>query len=85
MKTRIVRIGNSQGIRIPRRLLEEAGLQTDVDLTAERGSLIIRPLRPPRTGWAEAFQEMAQSGGDILLDGVSPSLSGWDEEEWEWQ
>ena len=31
MKTRIVRIGNSQGIRIPKALLEQAGLQGEVE------------------------------------------------------
>ena len=85
MKTRIVRIGNSQGIRIPKPLLEEAGLQDEVDLIAEHGSLIIKPARSPRAGWAEAFQEMARQNEDALLDDVPPTLSDWDEEEWEWQ
>jgi antitoxin MazE len=84
MKTRIVRIGNSQGIRIPKPLLEEAGLQDEVDLSAEDGTLIIRPVRNTRAGWAEAFQEMARHGDDALLDDVPPTLSDWDEEEWEW-
>ena len=84
MKTRIVRIGNSQGIRIPKPLLEEAGLQDEVDLSAEDGTLIIRPVRNARAGWSEAFQEMARHGDDALLDDVPPTLSDWNEEEWEW-
>ena len=85
MKTRIVRIGNSQGIRIPKPLLEAAGLQGEVDLTSRRGVLLIRPARSPRTGWAEAFKEMAKRGDDTLLADLPPTLSDWDEEEWEWQ
>jgi antitoxin MazE len=85
MKTRIVRIGNSQGIRIPKPLLEAAGLQGEVDLTAKRGLLLVRPARRPRAGWADAFAEMARAGDDILLDDVAPSLPEWDEEGWEWQ
>ena len=85
MKTRIVRIGNSQGIRIPKPLLEAAGLQGEVDLTSRRGGLLIRPARRPRTGWAEAFQEMAKRGDDALLADIPPTPSDWDEGEWEWQ
>jgi len=83
MKTRIVQIGNSRGIRIPKLLLESVGLGSEVDLTAERGALVIRPARSPREGWAEAFRQMALNGDDALLD--EPTLSRWDEEEWEWR
>jgi antitoxin MazE len=85
MKTRIVRIGNSQGIRIPKSLLEQTGLQGEVEITAQEDSLVIRPARKPRAGWAEAFREMARRGDDALLDDVSPILSEWDAEEWEWR
>ena len=85
MKTRIVRIGNSQGIRIPKPILEQAGLQGEVELLVENSSLVIRPIKKPREGWAQAFQEMARRGEDALLDPDVPSLTSWDEEEWEWQ
>lgn len=85
MKTRIVRIGNSQGIRIPKPLLEQTGLRGEVEIIAQDDSLIIRPARRPRAGWAAAFQEMARRGDDALLDDVAPSLSSWDEDDWEWR
>ena len=84
MKTRIVAIGNSQGVRIPKLLLEQAGLSGAVEISAEDGSLVIRPVRKPRDGWADAFRQMARRGDDALLD-EAPSLSDWDEGEWEWQ
>ncbi len=84
MKTRIVKIGNSQGIRIPKPLLEQTGLRGEVEMVAQDGSLIIRPARRPREGWAAAFEEMARRGEDSLLDNPSPSLSTWDEDDWEW-
>jgi antitoxin MazE len=84
MKTRIVRIGNSRGIRIPATLLKQTGLCGDVEMTAHDDFLIIRPARRPREGWTEAFQEMALRGDDALLDSPSPSLSSWDEDDWEW-
>ena len=84
MKTRIVRIGNSQGIRIPKLLLEQTGLRGHVEISAQDDSLIIRPARKPREGWAAAFQAMARRGDDALLDEAPPSLSSWDEDDWEW-
>ena len=84
MKTRIVPIGNSQGIRIPKPLLEQTGLAGEVEISAAGGTLVIRPVKRPRAGWAAAFQEMARRGDDALLD-VAPSLSDWDEGEWEWR
>ena len=85
MKTNIVRIGNSQGIRIPKLLLEQLGLQGEVEITAEDDSLVIRPARRPRQGWSAAFQEMARRGDDAPIDAEAPTLSTWDEDEWEWR
>jgi antitoxin MazE len=84
MLTRIVPIGNSQGIRIPKPLLEQAGLSGEVEITVKDGTLVIKRVRRPREGWAEAFKGMAERGDDALLDGETPGLSKWDEEEWEW-
>jgi antitoxin MazE len=84
MKTRIVRIGNSQGIRIPKPLLEQTGLRGEVEMIVQEVSLVIRPASRAREGWAAAFQEMARRGDDALLDDPSPSLSKWDEDDWEW-
>jgi antitoxin MazE len=84
MKIRVVRIGNSRGIRIPKVLLEQTGLPEEVEISAEGDSLVIRPAKRPRAGWAAAFQEMAARGDDHLLDEVGPTLSNWDQTEWEW-
>ena len=85
MTTRIVRIGNSRGVRIPKALLEQSGLEGEVEISAEDGTLVLRPARKPREGWSAAFQEMARRGDDALLDDVPPTLSSWDEDEWEWR
>jgi antitoxin MazE len=78
MKTRIVRIGNSQGVRLPKPLIEEAGLPVDVDVRARNGTIIISPAARPRAGWREA----AQRNADRLLSPPTPTR--FDEEEWEW-
>jgi antitoxin MazE len=52
----IVRIGNSKGVRIPKALREQVGLEGKVTLSVERGALVIRPeARKPREGWAEQY------------------------------
>ncbi len=84
MRTRIVRIGNSRGVRIPKLLLEQAGLEGEVELKAKNGTLQIGPVAKPRTGWAEAFRKMAGQGDDALLDDRPATLSSWDKDEWEW-
>jgi antitoxin MazE len=85
VKTRIVRIGSSQGVLIPKPLLEQTGLWGEVEITAEDGAVVIRSAKMPREGWAAALREMARRGDDALLDDVGPSLSSWDEDEWEWR
>jgi antitoxin MazE len=81
MRTRIVKIGNSRGIRIPKPLLEQAGLHEDVDLVLEDGVLIVRPAQV-RQGWDEAFQATAEEGTDQMLD--ASDATRFDDEEWTW-
>ena len=83
MKTRIIRIGNSQGVRIPKLYLEQSRLGEEVVLEVQSNEIVIRSARPPRHGWAEAFKTMAARGDDQLLD-EGFSHTTWDEEEWEW-
>jgi antitoxin MazE len=79
MKTRLVRIGNSRGVRIPTAMLEQVGLVDEIELRVEDGTLVISPVSAPRAGWAEAI---AKYGPSELLD--PPLATRFDEEEWEW-
>ena len=67
IKTRIVKIGNSQGLRIPKTLLEQSGINSEVEIEVQGNNLIIRPVEPARKGWKKAFIEMAENGDDVLL------------------
>lgn len=82
MKARIVRIGNSRGIRLPKAVLEEAQLEEEVDLTAEPGRIVIRKASRPRAGWETAARRMREQDEDHLMD--PPTSTRFDEEEWEW-
>jgi antitoxin MazE len=68
MKTRIIKIGNSQGIRIPKVLLEQSGLSTEVELEVQDAQIVIRSAQRPCQGWEEAFRAMTKHQDDRLLD-----------------
>ena len=85
MRAHIVKIGNSQGIRIPKPLLDQTGIRDDVELQVEKSCIVIRPVSSPRSGWEEAFKVMGQRGDDVLVDGGDAVSHSWDEEEWQWK
>jgi antitoxin MazE len=80
MKTRLVRIGNSRGVRLAKPMLEEAGLTDEVNIRARPGSVIITAVSAPRVGWAAAAAKFGPAG---LLD--APLATRFDSEEWEWR
>ena len=84
MKTRILRIGNSQGIRIPKPLIAEAGLIGELEISVVENSLVIKAVAKPRANWADSFREPAKRGDDSLIDEGSAASTSWDEDEWEW-
>lgn len=81
-RTRIIAIGNSQGVRLPKPLLEASGLAGEVELEAVAGQVVIRAARHAREGWDSAFSEMAGAGDDALLDPESKTT--WSHTEWSW-
>ncbi|WP_413173549.1 AbrB/MazE/SpoVT family DNA-binding domain-containing protein [Anabaena azotica] len=82
IKTRIVKIGNSQGLRIPKTLLEQSGINSEVEIEVQGNHLIIRPVEQARMGWEKAFIEMAEKQNDVLLDDIN--TTEWDDNEWQW-
>jgi antitoxin MazE len=84
MKTNIIRIGNSQGIRIPKVLLEQSHLEKEVELEVLDKQIVIRSAGRPRQGWEEQFKRMYQNKDDMLVDGKSHIQTRWEKDEWEW-
>lgn len=81
MKARLVRIGNSRGIRLPKPLIEEAGRPMRSSFACMRASSLFARQRA-RAGWAKAAKLMRSRNDDRLLD--PPVATGFDEDEWEW-
>lgn len=82
MKTKLIAIGNSRGVRIPKPLIEQAGLEDEVELQVVEGGIIVRGLGVRRAGWAEAAAMVRERGEDRLLD--EPVPTPFDESEWTW-
>jgi antitoxin MazE len=84
MRARVIKIGNSQGLRIPKPILEQTGIMDDVEIEVEKNQIIIRPVKNARQGWDKAFKMMREEGDDsLIIDDIDVSNS-WDEEEWQW-
>ena len=85
MKTKVIKIGNSRGIRIPKSLIDESGLKSEVDLEILDGQIIIKSISQSRESWDSSFKKMAKNKDDVLLDSDTlAQQSTWDKKEWEW-
>ena len=82
MKTRLVRIGNSRGVRLPKAIIAQAGLTEEVELVVRNGAVVIARATSARSGWASAARQMHQHDEDRLLDPHTPTR--FDEKEWQW-
>ena len=82
MRARLVQIGNSRGIRIPKPFIEQAGLTEEVEIEVRDGAIVITARVAPREEWAQAAKRMHEAGDDALLD--PPTATRFDEEEWTW-
>ncbi|MGD1920578.1 MAG: AbrB/MazE/SpoVT family DNA-binding domain-containing protein [Pleurocapsa sp.] len=81
MKIDIIKIGNSQGIRIPKTIMEQCGFTNSVEMKIKDGNLVLSN-HSVREGWSESFQSMAANEDDELL--IDGTISTEYDEDWEW-
>ena len=67
MEVSVINIGNSKGIRLSKTILEKYNIQEKVEITLEKGYIILKPKAEPRKNWEESFKKMHESGDDKLL------------------
>ncbi len=82
MKTQIIKIGNSKGIRIPKPMLEQSNLDGEVELEVTDEGLLIKSSSKPRSNWSEAFKEMSENDGDEMI--IEDSANKFEKENWRW-
>ncbi len=82
MKAQIIQIGNSQGIRIPKILLEETRISGEVELEVAPDGILIRNIKKPRGDWDERFNASADIDDDQSID--SRGSTNFQQKEWQW-
>ena len=83
IKVKVVRIGNSRGIRIPKVILDQYHINDEVELETKEDYVIIKPSHVAREGWEKEFLKMHENQDDVLLIDDS-MVNDFDEEDWEW-
>lgn len=82
MKTTIVPIGNSRGVRIPKAVLEQCHIEKEAIMEVEKGAIVIKPAKKkPREGWEDYFKQMRKLKEDDLI--ISDNID-LDMKDWEW-
>jgi len=83
MKVKLVAIGNSKGVRIPRSVIQECSFGDEVELSVKDGAVVLAPLHDVREGWDKAFTKASKGKDQELL--IPEDLAHtWDDEEWTW-
>lgn len=79
---KFIRIGNSQGVRLPKKLLEARGIELgqEAELIDHPDGLLLKPKTHPRAGWAEQFAKCDCSPDPAFSD----FDNDWDNTEWTW-
>ncbi len=81
MIAKVIKIGNSKGIRIPNQILKDMNIENQVELiiSDSKDEIILKPIHRVREGWSESFKKMRSESADKLV--IDDSL---DLKDWEW-
>lgn len=82
MRTHLIRVGNSRGIRLPKPLISQAKLTDEVELHIKDGAIVIENASSPRKDWATAAKALHDRAEDALLMPSNPT--SFDEKDWTW-
>jgi antitoxin MazE len=74
MKIDLIPIGNSQGVRFPKAVIEQAGLTSQLELQVGKGQVILRSINKPRSNW-ERDAIACQAAGEDRLDDWDVALT----------
>lgn len=77
METKLIRIGNSKGVRIPNQLLLGFDENTEFDIKKEGDRLILSPSKKSREHWVDQMKKELPETEEFILN-------EFDENEWEW-
>jgi antitoxin MazE len=84
METKLVKIGNSFGIRIPKSLIQQYDLSNNIEIDPTENGILIKSKKKARAGWKEQLTEAIENGhnpDDELLEGFTDEGA---DKEWQW-
>ena len=67
MQIAVVSVGNSKGIRLPKKVLEKYNITDSLEIILEEDRIVLVPQKTPRSGWEKFAKELHESGDDQLL------------------
>ena len=80
MKTAIIEIGNSRGLRLPKLILQQCKIDAFVELEVEGKNIVIKPMKARvRQGWREAFAKAGKEKKQLIDDKID-----LDSKDWRW-
>ncbi|MDD5601035.1 MAG: AbrB/MazE/SpoVT family DNA-binding domain-containing protein [Actinomycetota bacterium] len=80
MKTNLIKIGNSKGIRINSNIIKECELSSEVEINVVDKKIIIEAVKEPRANWNKGFKKMHKNKEDVLLISDNNAF----DKDWEW-
>lgn len=81
----LIKIGNSQGIRIPKAVIEQAHLSNkELVFKVVDGGLLIQPVQAPRKNWRQQIDKVLKVDEARLSDQEWLDAPLLDDEDWQW-
>lgn len=77
METKLIKIGNSKGVRLPSQLLGDFEVNTAFEITREGDSLILTPRKDKRAHWVDQMKKLQANDSDFMLN-------EFDKNDWTW-
>jgi antitoxin MazE len=80
MKSSLIKIGNSKGVRINSNIIKECELGSEVEIKVVDKKIIIEAVKEPRADWNKSFQDMHKNSEDVILISNGNAF----DKDWEW-
>ena len=61
MQTKLVKIGNSYGVRLPKTVIDSCEFSSELELVVKGKSVVLTAEKQPRIGWKESIQSEIDS------------------------
>ena len=84
--TMLTKIGNSQGVRIPKPIIKQANLENvEIEFEVTKNGLLLKPVKKTsRQNWEENIKDLLSKNKNLKDEGLLEDFLDEELEEWEW-